>query len=77
MSAVLSYSDSASLPFGFDIEEGKLMMAIKLFEIGRLTLGQAALLAGYSQNGFVDTLGHHGIPVVNYPACDLATEVEW
>jgi len=58
-------------------DEGRLFMAMKMFELGRATLAQAADVAGYSVRGFVDVLGHHGIPVANYPASELATEIEW
>jgi predicted HTH domain antitoxin len=60
-----------------DPDEGRLLMAIKLFEIGRATLGQAAELAGYTKAGFIDVLGHHGIPVLNSPAAELADEIAW
>ena len=53
------------------------MMAMKFFELGRLSLGQAAQLAGYSKAGFIDVLAHHNIPVVNYSPSELASEIEW
>ncbi len=53
------------------------MMAMKFFELGRLSLGQAAELAGYSKGGFIDVLSHHGIPVVNYRPSELAAELAW
>lgn len=58
-------------------DEAMLMLAIKLFEIGRLSLGQAADMAGYSKRGFMDVASHHGVPVVDYPPSDLAKEIEW
>lgn len=63
-------------PFVSD-DEARLMLAMKLYETGRLSLGQAAEMTGYSKQGFMDILGHHGIAVVNYPASDLAKETEW
>jgi hypothetical protein len=36
------------LPTEIDAEEARLLLAIKLYEMGRLSLGQAAQLAGYS-----------------------------
>ena len=53
------------------------MSAIKLYETARLSLGQAAQMAGYSKRGFLDLLGHHGVAVVNYPASELAQETAW
>lgn len=57
--------------------EGRLMMALKFFELGRLSLGQAAEVAGYSKRAFIDVLGQYGIPVADYPASELANEVAW
>lgn len=34
------------------------MMALKFFELGRLSLGQAAELAGSTKRAFIDVLGH-------------------
>jgi predicted HTH domain antitoxin len=65
------------LPPFVDADEGRLMMALKFFELGRLTLGQAAELAGYTKRGFIDVLGHYKIPVVDYPAEELAKETAW
>lgn len=53
------------------------MSAIKLFETARLSLGQAARYAGYTKPGFIDVLAHYGVPVVDYPAEELATETVW
>lgn len=53
------------------------MSAIKLYETARLSLGQAARMAGYSKRGFMDVLGHYHVAVVDYPASDLAQEVAW
>ena len=69
-------TDSNLPPFVSD-EEARLMLAVKLFETGRLSLGQAAQMSGYSKQGFMDVLGHHGIAVVDYPPSDLAKETAW
>jgi predicted HTH domain antitoxin len=70
-------SDLTNLPPFVDASEGRLMMALKFFELGRLSLGQAAEVAGFSKRAFVDVLGQYGIPVVDYPASELANEVSW
>ncbi|MBN1903124.1 UPF0175 family protein, partial [Candidatus Sumerlaeota bacterium] len=43
-------------------------------ETGKLSLGQAAKLAGYSKRAFMELLGKYNIPVFNYPAEDLKEE---
>ncbi len=77
MQSSISSLDSSVLPPFVDAGEGRLMMALKFFELGRLSLGQAAELAGYTKRAFVDVLGHYAIPVVNYAVDELADELAW
>lgn len=65
-----------TLPFDIEGEEAKLYLAMKLFETGRVSLGQASLLAGYSKRAFMEILGRHNIPVFDYPAEDLTRDLE-
>ena len=58
-------------------EDARLLLAVKLFEMGRLSFGQAAEMARMSKRGFLDTLGEMGVPVPNYPATELAAELNW
>jgi len=53
------------------------MLALKLYEKGRLTLGQAARAAGYSKRAFIDFLGREGVPVLDSDPADLAAESDW
>ncbi len=63
------------LPLSLGPEEARLFMALKGFEMGRLTLGQAAKVAGHSKRAFMEVLGRHHIPVMNYPAEELEREL--
>lgn len=63
------------LPLNLSEDEAKLLLAIKLYEVSKASLGQAARLAGYSKRAFVDILGHYHIPVLNYPAEELRQEI--
>lgn len=63
------------LPSNISSEEAKLLLAAKLFETNKLSLGQAAKLAGYSKSTFIELLSKMGIPVVNYPPEDLEREM--
>lgn len=63
------------LPSDVQAEEASLLLAIKLWETKRLSLGQAAKLAGYSKRAFMEILGKHGIPVFDYPPEDLEAEI--
>lgn len=69
--------DMTTLPPFVNAVEGRLMMALKFFELGRLSPGQAAEVAGYTKRAFIDVLGHYGIPVADYPASELADEIAW
>lgn len=51
-------------------------LALSLFEQRQLTLAQAAKVAGLSLDGFIDLLGRVGVPAVDYPADELAGELE-
>ncbi len=53
------------------------MLAVKLYEKGRLTLGQAARTAGYSKRAFIDLLGLEGLTVLNSDPAELAAETSW
>lgn len=63
------------LPVGVSENEAKLLLAIKLYEINKISLGKAAKLAGYSKSAFMEVLGHYQIPIFNYSAEELREEV--
>ena len=63
-------------PRGVSVEDAKLSLAIQLFEDGRVSLGKAAEMAGYSRSTFGGILSRRGIDVVNYPPDDLERELE-
>ena len=59
------------LPASVSADEARLFLAMKLFEIGRLSCGQAAELAGYSKRTFIELLGKHSVAVFDYAAAEL------
>ncbi len=63
------------LPPEVQVEEARVLLMVKLFETGRLSLGQAVKAAGYSKRSFMELLGKHRVPVFDYPAEDLEREV--
>jgi predicted HTH domain antitoxin len=67
---------SLELPLTVSDGEARVLFAVTLYEAGRISLGQAARLAGFSKRSFVDVLGQHHVPVFNYGADDLAEEIE-
>ena len=63
------------LPSDIQVEEARLLLAIKLYEMGRLSLGQAAKLSQYSKPTFMELLGKNGVAVFDYPETDLEREM--
>ena len=55
--------------------EARLYLSMKLFEIGRLSCGQAAELAGFSKRTYMELLGKHGVAVFDYPATELQDDL--
>ncbi len=66
-----------NIPDTVDLNDKEALMAIasKLYESGRLSLGQAANLVGLSKRSFMELLGSLGVSVFNYPASDLDRDV--
>ena len=63
------------LPGSITQADARLYLAIKLFEIGRVSCGQAADLAGYSKRTFMELLGTHGVPGFDFPAAEIADDL--
>ncbi len=65
-----------TVPSEVSNEEARLFLAIKLFELGKVSLGKAAEIAGYSKLAFMEILGKYKIPVINYSPKDLKEDIE-
>ena len=63
------------LPMGISENEAKLFLAIKLYEINKISLGKAAKLAGYSKSAFIEVLGQYKVPIFNYFPQELREEI--
>ncbi len=59
-----------------DDKEAAMLIAGKLYEQGRLSLGQAAGIAGYSKRAFMELLGNYNISVFNYPVEELDNDLK-
>ncbi len=53
-----------------------MLVATKLYEQGKLSLGQAAELVGLSKRTFAELLGKYNVSIFNYPALELAGDVK-
>ncbi len=53
-----------------------MVIASRLYEKGKLSLGQAAELVGLSKKTFLEVLGSYGVSVFNYSPDNLDGDVE-
>jgi predicted HTH domain antitoxin len=66
-----------NIPDSLDVDNRDLAMlvATRLYEQGKLSLGQAAELAGLTKRTFAELLGSYDVSIFNYPASDLLKDV--
>ncbi len=66
-----------NLPDSLDIDEKQVAMIVasRLYEQGKLSLGQAAELAGLTKRAFAELLGNYGVSIFNFPASDLSKDI--
>ena len=63
------------LPSSLSGDEAKTFLAIKLYEVGKVSFGQAAKISGHSKRPFMEILGHYQVPVFDYPPEELRQEI--
>ena len=56
--------------------EARVLLAVKLYEIGRLSSGRAAELAGLGRVAFFDMLKSYKVPVANLTREELKKDFE-
>ena len=59
-----------------DDKEARMVLASKLYELGKLTLGQAADMVGYSKETFMELLADYGVSFFNYSADELDEDLK-
>lgn len=66
-----------NIPDNVDIgnEQLAMLVASKLYEQGKLSLGQAADVAGFTKKTFAELLGKHDVSIFNYSLTDLSEDV--
>ena len=60
----------------FDNKDLAMILASRLYEQGKLSLGQAAEMANLSKRTFAELLGKYDVSLFNSPASDLARDLE-
>lgn len=53
----------------------RLMAALKMFELGKLSSGKAAQLAGISRVEFFEMCGRYHVPIFNYSDDEIEAEL--
>ncbi len=66
-----------NIPDNLDLDNMQVAMLVasKLYEQGKLSLGQAAELAGLTKRTFAELLGTYNVSIFNYPASDISRDV--
>ncbi len=65
------------IPDSVDVDNRDLAMLVstRLYQQGKLSLGQAAKVAGLSKRTFAELLGRYEVSIFNFPASDLSKDV--
>ena len=66
-----------NIPDNIDLDnkEAAMLLATKLYEQGKLSLGQAAELAGYNKRAFMELLANYNVSVFNYDEQELENDI--
>jgi predicted HTH domain antitoxin len=66
-----------NIPDSVDLDNRDLAMLVstRLYEQGKLSLGQAAEVAGLTKRTFAELLGRYDVSIFNFPATDLSKDV--
>ena len=62
--------------FSLDERETKRFLAAKMYEFGKLSLGQAAALAGLSKVAFAEILADYDVSFINYPPSEISQDAK-
>jgi predicted HTH domain antitoxin len=67
-----------NIPDSLDVDTRDIAMLVsaRLYEQGKLSLGQAAEVAGLTKRTFAELLGSYNVSIFNFPASDLSRDVE-
>lgn len=78
-SMTIQYGDDVLFSLGLSqsefAEEARFLLAAKLYELGRLTSGQAAALCGKRRVDFLLSLPRVGVPISNLKPEDADDEI--
>lgn len=66
-----------NVPDSLDVDNRDLAMlvATQFYEQGKLSLGQAAEVAGLTKRTFSELLSVYNVSIFNFPASDLSSDI--
>lgn len=66
-----------NIPENFNLDNRELVMllASRLYEKGKLSLGQAAEFVGLSKRAFAEILALYDVSIFNYSASELSSDI--
>lgn len=66
-----------NIPDTLEVDNRDLAMLVstKLYEQGKLSLGQAAEVAGLTKRTFAELLASYDVSIFNFPVTDLSRDV--
>ena len=66
-----------NIPDSLDVSnrDVAMLVAAQFYEQGKLSLGQAAEVAGLTKRTFTELLGSYNVSIFNFPASDLSKDV--
>lgn len=56
--------------------EARLLLAVKLYELGKVSAGIAAQIAGVDRLTFLESLARYHVPAINLQDEEVAAEIE-
>lgn len=59
----------------FDDDEVRMWIVSKLYEAGKLSLGQAAEAVGLSKRAFAEVVAKYGVAIINHSPVDLDRDI--
>ena len=67
-----------NLPETIDLDDkqAKMALASKLYQLGKITLGQGAEIVGYSKETFMELLSDYGVSFFNYSPDELDEDIK-
>lgn len=57
-------------------QEARLLLAVKFYELGMVSAGVAAQLAGVDRVSFLTSLSRYGVPAINLQEEEVEREIE-